>query len=90
MAALRHHFAHNMGLKRVRRAFDKTVTLDPNVKWEMRKRRSWRFSNTVRGPVFVGAQMGGDGENCRKMQRSKRAPETMTSDLIMIKALSGG
>ena len=47
MMAMHHHFAHNMGLKKMKPAFDKNIQIDQSIKWEIRKRWSWRFSNSV-------------------------------------------
>ena len=52
MMAIHHHFGHNMGLKKMKPAFDKNIELDENIKWETRKRSSWRFSNSVRFPFL--------------------------------------
>ncbi len=61
LMALHHHFSHNMGGKRMKAAFDKNIALDQKIKWEIRKKRSWRFSNVVSPECLDQAVAGGHG-----------------------------
>ena len=44
MSVLHHHFKHNPGPKKFTPVYDETIKLDPNVKWEVRKKMSWKFT----------------------------------------------
>ena len=44
MKAFHHHFFHNTGPAHFVPAYDEHITLDKNIQWEFRKKKSWKLS----------------------------------------------